>query len=97
PKATRKSDIYAFGMIMWEIASRNTEPYKGYISGAIASRIPLGLREPIPKNTPNHFIDAIERCWDTDPDKRPDIESVIKILKKIGAEEKDENKNKNTE
>lgn len=85
-KVTKKADIYAYGMVMWEIASRRTpfaEDLQGRDPGILAIWVGQSERPEIPKDCPTKFAEAIKRCWRQDPDKRPPAHAVLKRLQHI--------------
>jgi serine/threonine protein kinase len=72
---SRESDIYAFGMVMWELLSLR-RPYFGLSSGAIIRKIGMGEREVIPNDTPPELSRLIVSCWNENREKRP-VSGVI--------------------
>ncbi|KAH8552391.1 kinase-like domain-containing protein [Umbelopsis sp. PMI_123] len=63
--------IYALGMVMWEIISRNTMPYSESVDYRIPFIVINGKREKIPEGTPDNYAEMIKKCWDPNPDNRP--------------------------
>lgn len=58
-----KADIYAFGIILWEIVTR-IMPFSEYdFQSEIAERVCEGLRPSIPDFTPSRYRALIEQCW----------------------------------
>ena len=80
-KYTAKSDMYSFGLILWEIAAREY-PYQGANNSfdLIRSWKEKGQEENIPENTPEYFAEAIERCRSLSPSSRPNAEEMIRYL-----------------
>ncbi|KAG0227184.1 hypothetical protein BGW41_003944 [Actinomortierella wolfii] len=77
PKYSTKSDMYAFGMVMWEMAAMNTTPFRHHCSrGVLAALVERGLREELPEETPDEYRALVTRCWDSDPEKRPEAIEV---------------------
>ncbi|CAJ0828318.1 2106_t:CDS:10 [Entrophospora sp. SA101] len=75
-----KSDIFSLGILLWQISSCKP-PYEWiendqdvYLSGE---------RETKVDGTPEEYFDLCTRCWDSDPDNRPDIKSVVEYLDKL--------------
>ncbi|KAF9975957.1 hypothetical protein BGZ73_000183 [Actinomortierella ambigua] len=78
PRYTSKSDIYALGMVMWEMAANDTMPFKEHVDNAmIAHLISRGEREDLPDDTPSEYRLMVERCWEHDPEKRPEASELI--------------------
>ncbi|KAG0258387.1 hypothetical protein DFQ27_004656 [Actinomortierella ambigua] len=78
PKYTRKSDVYALGCIMWEIAANKTPPFKDQNDvNIVISCVTKGGREIIPPDTPDEYRQLIERCWAQDPMERPEASEIV--------------------
>ncbi len=80
-KYTEKADVFSFGIILWELATRKP-PYYG-IDGQVVSQrvVKEGLRPKISeKEAPGPFLELMKRCWHEDPDKRPSFGDIIKEL-----------------
>ncbi|CAO3567022.1 unnamed protein product [Mortierella alpina] len=71
PLYTGKSDVYALGMVMWEMASESTQPYRGHTRDGMAHCILNGIRETYPDDTPKTYATCIQLCWALQPDGRP--------------------------
>lgn len=79
-KSSPVSDIYSFGVVMWELASREI-PFAGYSDDAvIISEIKKGKKETIPDNCPELLKILINGCWGM-PNQRPLITQVLEQLK----------------
>ncbi|RIB25822.1 kinase-like domain-containing protein [Gigaspora rosea] len=78
-----KSDIYSFGVVLWEISSGKM-PFKSFENGyAIAIHVFNRNRETSVEGTPPEYEKLYKLCWDEDPGKRPNIESVLEKLKEL--------------
>lgn len=79
---TQKSDIYSFGMILYEILTGQT-PFQEFDSpDLLREKIIFGLRPPT-DSIFDPFIPIIERCWDPDPDKRPTANEISSKIYEI--------------
>ena len=76
---TDKADIYAFGILCWEIMMRDTIPYKNIAEVTFLCGDPdiLKLRPFIPDDFDRDVRAMIEWCWHADYKLRPDINTVI--------------------
>jgi serine/threonine protein kinase len=83
PKMTTYSDIYSFGMVLWELASRML-PYAKAPNQHVAVRwIEKGKKEEVPGDCPSELKSIIESCWETTPAKRPTAVQVVEKLKPL--------------
>jgi serine/threonine protein kinase len=72
------SDVYAFGIVLWEICSQK-EVYEGLTAAQIIARVvKTGLRPVPPDGCP--INDLMAQCWATNPSDRPNFKTIIKIL-----------------
>lgn len=78
---TMATDMYAFGVILWEIATgRKATLTAAQLSNAGKESVRLSLQtlaEP--------FATLIKQCWEWDPSKRPDINAALKQLESFQA------------
>ncbi|KAF0448460.1 kinase-like protein [Gigaspora margarita] len=71
-KYDQKSDIYSLGIILWEI-SNGKPPHE--------SHEPFEVKELIPvEGTPTKYVNLYQKCRDKDPQNRPNVRAVHKIL-----------------
>jgi serine/threonine protein kinase len=85
---TTASDIYSFGMIMWEFMTGRRPFWDQYHDVELIINICDGLRPPITTtNMPKGYIDLMKRCWHSDPNKRPTASSILKELEIIKLSE----------
>ena len=83
-RLTLKADIYALGMMMWELAAGMT-PWEGQQQFAVMNKVvnerkrpPVQLIED--KGYPDTFIELMEACWEQLPAKRPKVAEVYEQL-----------------
>ncbi|GBC06867.1 hypothetical protein RclHR1_07100003 [Rhizophagus clarus] len=77
------SDVYSIGMLMWEILS-GQPPFINFENDyELALRIINGMRPKIVPGTPLEYKKLMEQCWDADPTKRPDINTLDDEIHKI--------------
>lgn len=74
---SNKIDVYAYGIILWEIVSGQA-PYGGMDPLQVATEVLYEERRPeIPPNTPQPLADLMKRCWDQSPDLRPTFAEIV--------------------
>ena len=82
-----KVDVYSFGIIIWEIYAR-IQPYKDMNVSQIINYVcnedgrpncDLIKIEELPKG----ILKLMKKCWDKDPNARPDFEEILQILNDI--------------
>lgn len=79
----RKCDVYSFGICLWEIYCCDM-PYADLSFAEMTSAVvKQNLRPEIPRCCPSSLANVMKRCWDANPDKRPEMDEVVKMLENI--------------
>lgn len=79
----RKCDVYSFGICLWEIYCCDM-PYPDLSFTEMTYAVVRQNRRPkIPRCCPSSLSNVMRRCWDANPDKRPEMDEVVKMLKTI--------------
>ncbi|POG67163.1 kinase-like domain-containing protein [Rhizophagus irregularis DAOM 181602=DAOM 197198] len=77
---SKESDVYGFGMIMWEI-TKGCKPFANIEHNVeLIYKIIDGKRPEITNDTPECFANLMKKCWDSDPLKRPTIGEVKRSI-----------------
>ncbi|POG59645.1 kinase-like domain-containing protein [Rhizophagus irregularis DAOM 181602=DAOM 197198] len=80
---TQESDIYAFGIIAYEVCT-GLPPYHDIAHDEfLAISICQGLRPKSNYKIPQLILDKIEQCWNSDPLKRPKAQELRGLLRKL--------------
>src|SRR5215211_409089 len=84
PKYDTKTDIYACGMVLWELATHEI-PYGDTNTDLIRSLVKEGQREEFPEetHTPSEYQQLTELCWAQKPEDRPTLEKIKELLDKM--------------
>src|SRR6266480_2576393 len=68
---TKESDIYSFGMIMWEHTTGKKPFYARSHDHHLILDILEGKRPEITEDTPEFYANLMKKCWDSNPENRP--------------------------
>lgn len=86
-KLTEKSDVYALGMVLWELAARKA-PYEDAENDDVARGfIKDGETEDFPEDTdrPEGYERVVRSCWSKNPEERPDAMDLLPQLETLAA------------
>eukprot|EP00795_Rhopilema_esculentum_P006066 gene6066-11439_t len=86
---TMESDIWSYGIILWEIFSFGADPYNEILSDRNANVFDLrdflksGKRLNMPKACPNGVCDIMRRCWSPFANQRPPFTEIEKSMQRF--------------
>ncbi|XP_048117985.1 focal adhesion kinase 1 isoform X13 [Alosa alosa] len=92
---TSASDVWMFGVCMWEILMYGVKPFQGVKNNDVIGRIENGERLAMPHNCPPTLYSLMTKCWAYDPSKRPRFTELKAQLCTILAEEKAQQEERN--
>ncbi|RIB25019.1 kinase-like domain-containing protein [Gigaspora rosea] len=80
---TKATDIYSFAFIMWECAYC-MPPFcnKSFDTKLAVSICKRGKRPKVTEEIPQCYAELMQQCWNSDPDKRPTAQELVKIFEK---------------
>eukprot|EP01125_Pyxidicula_operculata_P003837 TRINITY_DN1526_c0_g2_i6.p1 TRINITY_DN1526_c0_g2~~TRINITY_DN1526_c0_g2_i6.p1 ORF type:complete len:1660 (-),score=387.66 TRINITY_DN1526_c0_g2_i6:980-5959(-) len=82
----KPADVYAFGIIMWEVLTQQ-QPFGNYEFVTEQERaIKEGERPPLPPDCPFPYKLLMEACWHDNPDERPTFQSNIQYIIEVCKE-----------
>uniref|UniRef100_A0A8C2X000 Focal adhesion kinase 1 n=1 Tax=Cyclopterus lumpus TaxID=8103 RepID=A0A8C2X000_CYCLU len=85
---TTASDVWMFGVCMWEILMFGIKPFQGVKNNDVIGRIENGERLAMPPQCPPTLYSLMTKCWSYDPSKRPRFTELKTQLSTILEEEK---------
>ncbi|GCC20881.1 hypothetical protein chiPu_0019450, partial [Chiloscyllium punctatum] len=80
---TTKSDVWSYGVTMWEIATRGQTPYPGVENSEIYDYLRQGNRLKQPPDCLDALYELMYYCWQLNPRERPTFEIICCQLEKI--------------
>ncbi|KAF4533477.1 hypothetical protein B566_EDAN016565 [Ephemera danica] len=85
-KYTVESDVWAFGVCLWEIFSFALQPYYGMTHEEVVKYIKEGNVLQCPDNTPKPVYEIMKQCWNRKPASRPSFRTIYRTLEGIQGE-----------
>lgn len=85
-KYTVESDVWAFGVCLWEIFSFALQPYYGMTHEEVVKFIKDGNVMNCPENTPKLAYELMKQCWSRKPDSRPTFRTIYQTLENVRQE-----------
>uniref|UniRef100_A0A674MU93 Vascular endothelial growth factor receptor 3 n=1 Tax=Takifugu rubripes TaxID=31033 RepID=A0A674MU93_TAKRU len=78
---TSQSDVWSFGVLLWEIFSLGASPYPGVqIDEEFCNRLRSGFRMAAPDTASPEIYGIMLACWQGEPTERPMFPSLVQIL-----------------
>uniref|UniRef100_A0A2K5KN60 Tyrosine-protein kinase n=1 Tax=Cercocebus atys TaxID=9531 RepID=A0A2K5KN60_CERAT len=75
-KFSSKSDVWSFGVLMWEAFSYGQKPYRGMKGSEVTAMLEKGERMGCPAGCPREMYDLMNLCWTYDVENRPGFAAV---------------------
>ena len=79
-KFTTQSDVWSFGVVMWEVFSFAMQPYYGVTNEEVTQMIRKGKHLDIPPDCPDKIYEIMSECWNMDPSCRPTFSELYDML-----------------
>ena len=73
---TIKSDVWSFGILLYELITYGCFPYPGMNNAQVLEALVNGYCMPCPANCPKLLYEIMKDCWKDDPASRPTFETL---------------------
>merc|ERR1711953_502492 len=80
-KFTTESDVWSFGVVLWEIYSYGLQPYYGYSNQEVIEMIRSRQLLPCPEDCPSRMYAFMVECWHEVPGRRPSFAEIHNRLR----------------
>ncbi|EMP30780.1 Muscle, skeletal receptor tyrosine protein kinase [Chelonia mydas] len=80
---TTESDVWAYGVVLWEIFSYGMQPYYGMAHEEVIYYVRDGNVLSCPDDCPLELYNLMRLCWSKLPSDRPSFASIHRILERI--------------
>ncbi|GAA6108219.1 ephrin type-A receptor 3 isoform X1 [Tachysurus ichikawai] len=82
-KFTSASDVWSYGIVLWEVLSYGERPYWEMSNQDVIKAVDEGYRLPPPMDCPAPLYQLMLDCWQKDRNNRPKFEQIVSILDKL--------------
>ncbi len=90
-----KSDVWSFGILLFEIFAYGAKPYEGWTNKKVIQEVRKGGRLEKPLRAPDMVYQMMLRSWNANPDLRPDFETLTDELREVASNTAGTSKDKN--
>ncbi|XP_073712064.1 platelet-derived growth factor receptor alpha [Misgurnus anguillicaudatus] len=78
---TTLSDVWSYGILLWEIFSLGGTPYPGMVvDSSFYNKIKSGYRMTKPEQASNNVYELMMKCWNSEPEKRPSFHNLSETV-----------------
>ncbi|XP_036409962.1 platelet-derived growth factor receptor alpha isoform X1 [Megalops cyprinoides] len=78
---TTLSDVWSYGILLWEIFSLGGTPYPGMVvDSSFYNKIKSGYRMAKPEHASSDVYEMMMKCWNSEPEKRPSFHSLSETV-----------------
>uniref|UniRef100_A0A9J7ZPJ7 receptor protein-tyrosine kinase n=1 Tax=Cyprinus carpio carpio TaxID=630221 RepID=A0A9J7ZPJ7_CYPCA len=82
-KFTSASDVWSYGIVMWEVMSYGERPYWEMSNQDVIKAVEENYRLPGPMDCPTALYHLMMDCWQKDRNSRPKFEEIVSLLDKL--------------
>lgn len=80
---TSQSDVWSYGIVLWELMTLGRSPYHGINAYDLQRLLESGYRMKMPANCNPEIYGLMQNCWLAEPNERPTFTQIVQNLESI--------------
>lgn len=80
---TSQSDVWSYGIVLWELMTLGRSPYHGINAYDLQRLLESGYRMKMPANCNPEIYQLMQNCWLAEPNERPTFSQIVQNLEDI--------------
>jgi len=84
-----KSDVWSFGVLMWEVVTLGSVPYPGLQPSEVMKKVNAGYRLEKPEHCKRELYNIMVKCWEKEPKDRPAFSDLVRDFETLLVKEMD--------
>ncbi|KAL4719416.1 hypothetical protein ACJJTC_000461 [Scirpophaga incertulas] len=78
-----QSDVWAWGVLCWEVLSLGQQPYPARTNRQVLAYVRAGGTPDRPPNCPSAFYELLQKCWSYSAEARPSFRECLRVARAI--------------
>jgi len=84
-----KSDVWSFGVLMWEVVTLGSVPYPGLQPSEVMKKVNSGYRLEKPEHCKRELYNIMVKCWEKESKERPTFSDLVRDFETLLVKEMD--------